>query len=149
MTSNEIRFDCQRRDDYGDGLEVIPCIDGIPLTDLIDRFETGAGMQPAGDAYGGIFPQLSRLGPMEDYFHGRSADVLGATLLLGCACGEKNCWPLVARIAVTDEFVIWDSFGQPYRPERDYTAFGPFRFDRDPYDVAVQALSANIRSDNA
>ncbi|GCD48198.1 hypothetical protein [Streptomyces paromomycinus] len=105
-------------------------------------------MQPAGDAYGGIFPQLFRLGPMEDYFHGRSADVLGTTSLLGCGCGELNCWPLMARITVTDEFVIWDSFQQPYRMERDYTAFGPFRFDRNHYHDAVQALSADIRSDN-
>ncbi|WP_030019487.1 hypothetical protein [Streptomyces monomycini] len=149
MTSNEIQFDCQRREDYGDGLEVVPRIDGTPFTDLIDTFETGAGMQPAGDAYGGIFPQLSRLGPVEDYFHGRSADVLGMTVLLGCQCGEQGCWPLMARIAVTGEFVIWDSFEQPYRPERDYTAFGPFQFDRKQYGDAVQALSAKIRSDDA
>ncbi|MEU7187498.1 hypothetical protein [Streptomyces sp. NPDC045470] len=149
MTSNEIRFDCQRRDDYGDGLEVIPCIDGMPLTDLIDRFETGAGMQPAGDAYGGIFPQLFPYGPMEDHFHGRSADTWGMTLLLGCECGEPGCWPLTARITVTGDLVIWDSFEQSHRPERDYTAFGPFRFDRNRYRDAVQALSAAIRSDDA
>ncbi|OKI06200.1 hypothetical protein A6A06_37480 [Streptomyces sp. CB02923] len=148
MASNEIQFDCQRRDDYGNALEVIPCIDGIPLTDLIDRFETEAGMQPAGDAYGGLFPQLFRFGPMDDYFQGRSADAMGMTLLLGCECGESGCWPLEARITVTGDLVTWDSFEQPYRTKRDYTAFGPFQFDRNQYVDAVEALSAELRSDN-
>src|SRR4051812_46116737 len=56
------------------------------------------------------------------------------TPVLGCECGEWGCWPLMARIAMTAELVIWDSFEQPHRKTRDYTAFGPFRFDRNQYD---------------
>ncbi|WBB59946.1 hypothetical protein O7599_31090 [Streptomyces sp. WMMC500] len=48
----------------------------------------------------------------------------------------------MARITATADRVIWDSFEQPHRKTRDYLAFGPFRFDRHPYDDALRALSA-------
>ncbi|MEU2869775.1 hypothetical protein ABZ769_11280 [Streptomyces olivoreticuli] len=149
MARNEIRFDRQHRDELG-VLEILPSINGIPLTELIDKFETDAGMQPAGDAYGGLIPEYFRFGPMEDHFHGRSTDAMGAkTPLLGCECGELGCWPLMARITVTANLVIWDCFEQPYRTKRDYTAFGPFQFDLHQYDDALRALSAEISSDDA
>jgi hypothetical protein len=146
VASNEIRFDYQQHGDR-DVLEIIPRIDGAPLTDLIDRFETDAGMQPAGNAYGGLIPRFFRFGPMEDHFHGRSTSAMGPkTPVLGCECGEWGCWPLMSRITVTAELVTWDSFEQPHRKARDYTAFGPFRFDRHLYDDALQTLSAAIGS---
>ncbi|MEV7525419.1 hypothetical protein [Streptomyces sp. NPDC091371] len=142
MASNEIRFDCRHRNDRG-VLEIVPHIDGTQLTELIDRFEIAAGMQPAGDAYGGLIPQFFRFGPMADHFHGRSTRAMGPkTPLLGCECGEWGCWPLMARITVTADLVVWDSFEQPYRTTRDYTEFGPFRFDRHQYDAALRALNA-------
>ena len=148
MASNEIQFGCQRRDDRG-VLEIVPRIDRTPLTQLIDRFEAHAGMQPAGDAYGGLIPQFFRFGSMEDHFHGRSTDAMGPkTPLLGCECGEWGCWPLMARITVADDLVTWDAFEQPHRPARDYTAFGPFQFDRHQYDDAVRELSATVDSDD-
>ncbi|WP_051844930.1 hypothetical protein [Streptomyces sp. NRRL S-813] len=148
MTSHEIRFECRRHDDRG-VLEVVPRIDGIPLTNLIDQFETGAGMQPAGDAYGGLIPQFFRFGPMEDHFHGRSTGAMGPkTPVLGCECGEWGCWPLMASITVTPDHVTWDSFEQPHRNTRDYSGFGPFHFDRHQYEDAVKTLSAAVSSDD-
>ncbi len=144
MGRSEIQFDCHHRNDRG-VLEVVPCVDGIPLTELIDGFETDAGMQPAGGAYGGLIPQFFRFGPMKDHFLGRSTGAAGPkTPLLGCACGEWGCWPLMARITVTADLVIWDSFEQPHRTTRDYTGFGPFQFDRRRYDRALRDLSAAI-----
>lgn len=141
MARNDIWFDCLHRDNR-DVLEVVPRISGVPLTDLVDRFETGAGMRPAGGAYGGLIPQFYRFGPMEDHFRGRSARVTGPkTPVLGCECGEWGCWPLMARITVTADLVTWDSFEQPHRKARDYTAFGPFQFSRRQYDDALQTLS--------
>ncbi|MEU4087752.1 hypothetical protein [Streptomyces aureus] len=146
MTGHKIRFECRRYDDHG-SLEVVPYIDGSPLTDLIDRFETGAGMHPAGDAYGGLVPQFFRFGPMEDHFLGRSAGTAGPkSPLLGCNCGEWGCWPLMADITVTSALVTWDSFEQPHRRERDYSGFGPFQFDRPQYDGALKDLSAALNS---
>lgn len=49
-------------------------------------------------------------------------------------------------ITVTAELVTWDSFEQPHRKTRDYTAFGPFRFDRHRYDNALQTPCAAIGS---
>ncbi|MEU6663036.1 hypothetical protein [Streptomyces sp. NPDC046821] len=147
MPSNEIRFDCQQRGDGG-ALVVRPFIDGAPLTELIDSFEIASGMRPAGDAYGGLIPGFYRFGPMQDHFHGRSANAMGPkTPVLGCECGEWGCWPLMARISTTADLVIWDSFEQPHRETRDYTAFGPFQFERHQYDDALLALTAAIAPD--
>jgi hypothetical protein len=41
---------------------------------------------------------------MQDDFHGRSTYATGPkTPVLGCECGERGCWPLMARIAVTPD----------------------------------------------
>ncbi|WP_405780667.1 hypothetical protein [Streptomyces sp. NBC_00859] len=57
---------------------IVPHIGGAPLTELIDGFEMDAGMQPAGDAYGGLIPEFFRFGPMEDHFRGRSTSATGS-----------------------------------------------------------------------
>ncbi|GAA5084953.1 hypothetical protein [Nocardia iowensis] len=69
------------------------------------------------------------------------------TPLLVCECGAWGDWPLLAEIVVSDSLVIWDRIEQPYRPERDYGAFGPFRFDRNQYDDALRDLSRPTSSD--
>ncbi|RJO74014.1 hypothetical protein D5S18_18770 [Nocardia panacis] len=128
---------------------VTPRIDGVPLTDLIDRFELDAGMHPAGGAYGGLIPAHARTLRMDDHFHGRSTMATGSkTPVLVCDCGEWGCWPLLAEITVTDDLVIWDCSEQPRRA-RDYSAFGPFRFDRNQYDDALRDLTRPISSDIA
>ncbi|NUP53685.1 MAG: hypothetical protein HOW97_41145 [Catenulispora sp.] len=150
MTTHEIRFDGQQQE-RGDGtvLVIVPYIDGVPLTELIDSFEIAAGMRPAGDAYGGLIPEFFRFGPMADHFHGRSTEAMGpGTPVLGCECGEWGCWPLMARIIVTAELVTWDSFRQPHREARDYTAFGPFQFNRRQYDGALAVLTEAIEAED-
>lgn len=154
MGINEVRFDCRpRREDDGEGgyedgvLAVVPVVDGVPLTALVDGFETAAGMQPAGDAYGGLVPEVQRAGAVADRFLGRP-DGTGRprTAVLGCVCGDVGCWPLMARIVVTADLVVWDSFEQPHRPGRDYTGFGPFRFERGRYEDALRVLAAQVDS---
>lgn len=152
MGINEVRFDCRpRREDDGDGgeedgaLAVVPVVDGVPLTALVDGFETAAGMQPAGDAYGGLVPEAQRAGAMADHYLGRTAGTAPPrTAVLGCVCGDVGCWPLMARISVTADLVVWDSFEQPHRPGRDYTGFGPFRFERGRYEDALRTLAAQV-----
>ncbi|MEV0770282.1 hypothetical protein [Nocardia salmonicida] len=123
---------------------IMPHIDTIPLTDLIDTFEICAGMEPAGDAYGGLVPLFFRFASATDHFHGSSSLRGEKTPVLACSCGELGCWPLLTRISLTGDLVVWDCFEQPYRTTRDYTAFGPFLFDRDQYDNAVQGLDAAV-----
>ncbi|MFC8044925.1 hypothetical protein [Nocardia sp. NPDC057353] len=121
---------------------IVPRLDGVRFTDLVDRFEQQAGMEPAGEAYGGIVPALLR-------FDGGSADrhFLGhepRTRVLACRCGEWADWPLILTITTTDTTVNWSDAEQPFRPARDYTAFGPFRFPRPAYDRALADLSAAL-----
>jgi hypothetical protein len=139
MVSNEIGFDCRKRPDGI--LVIVPTIDGVPLTELIDRFELTAGMSPAGDAYGGLIPEYFRFGPLDEHFHGRSSGVTRSkTPVLACECGEWGCWPLLTDITVTADRVTWDAFEQPHRKTRDYSGFGPMRFDRRQYDEALAVL---------
>lgn len=140
-----IEFTVRRRPDLQIH-EVVPTIDGQLLLDLIDRFEVGSDMRPAGGAYGGLIPAYYRYGPLDEHFLGKENPGLGPkTAVLACECGEVGCWPLMTRITPTGNLVIWDGFEQIHRPTRDYTAFGPFLFDRAQYD---QALDALLRADD-
>ena len=78
------------------------------------------------------------------------------THLLGCTCGEADCWPILGRITKTPNTVQWHSFYNPFRLEKylskdkrndgrifipwDYAALGPFEFDRKQYDEAIAAV---------
>ncbi|WP_336404360.1 hypothetical protein [Klenkia sesuvii] len=107
-------------------------MDGVPLVDLVSVFEADSGYDVPG-AYAGLARDwefdAERWCPSPERF-------LRANLL-GCDCGEAGCWPLVARIRAVRDQVIWDSFEQPFRPERDYTGLGPFTFDAGQYAAAL------------
>ena len=78
------------------------------------------------------------------------------THLLGCTCGEADCWPILGHIKKTLNTVQWYSFYNPFRLEKylskvncddgrifipwDYAALGPFEFDRKQYDEAIGAM---------
>jgi hypothetical protein len=84
---------------------------------------------------------------MTNHFLGRSTDVSGpGTPVLGCRCGDWGCWPLLTRVSATEALVVWDSFQQPWRKTRDYSAFGPFTFDRHHYDDALRELTTALDS---
>ncbi|MFC9435347.1 hypothetical protein [Nocardia sp. NPDC057030] len=126
----------------------MPRVDGVPLTDLIDRFEIEAGMRPAGGAYGGLLPAYLGSNRIDDHFRGKTTIATRSkTPLLACECGEWVCWPLQAEITLTEDLATWDNFEQPHRPQRDYRGFGPFRFDRRQYDDALGHLAEPISSD--
>jgi hypothetical protein len=130
------------RERPGGLLEVLPQIEGVLLTTLIDGYELGAGMDPAGGVYGGLVPSSYPFGAMDRHFRGGSTETFGpATPVLGGECGDWRCWPLLCRIGVTDRVVTWDEFAQPHRPVRDYGRFGPFRFTRDMYEDALADLA--------
>ena len=38
----------------------------------------------------------------------------GKTQILGCNCGEPGCWPLLVKIMVNDEIIVWSEFTQPH-----------------------------------
>jgi hypothetical protein len=126
-------------------LAITPAVNGTPLTEMISAFEREQHFEPAG-GYGSLIPQWFKLGPLDRYYSGDFEQEsffasTGGVYLLGCgACGEVGCWPLTARIRTNIDSVVWDSFRQPHRPERDYSRFGPFVFDADQYKEAVAVL---------
>ena len=68
--------------------------------------------------------------------------------MLNCECGIPGCWPLLCRIEVRDDRVIWSDFEQPHRsaPKSrrvwSYEGFGPFVFEWAQYEAALEALRA-------
>lgn len=118
---------------------VEPVVGGAALVDRVATYERARGYEPAGD-YGGLVPEHFRFGDLAEYFRGeevRQWPRRGYLWLLGCDCGEVGCWPLEARVTVTDDAVTWSEFRQPFRDDWSYEGLGPFTFDRTRYDDAV------------
>jgi hypothetical protein len=122
-------------------------VDGVDLVELVGAYERARGLHPAG-GYGGLVPAFSRFGPMTDHFlggaeeGGRRPDKVP---VLGCACGEWGCWPLLARIEADEDRVTWSAFAQPHRPAWDYAGFGPLAFRRAQYAAALASLERRLR----
>jgi hypothetical protein len=116
------------------------------LTDLVAEFERARNYEPTG-GYAGLVPRFFELGRLDEYFMGISADPMYSNRgywLLGCECGEAGCWPLEARIVTKERQISWEHFKQPFRPERDYSTFGPFRFDVEQYRSCVEELTSTF-----
>jgi hypothetical protein len=115
--------------------------------DRDDRdFERSYGFEPAGGC-AGLVPTAFNCGPLDVYFMGetdRENFERAGYNLLGCSCGEVGCWPLTARISRTPNHVVWDRFSQPFRKKRDYSSFGPFRFNLDQYTRAIPELASKF-----
>jgi hypothetical protein len=122
---------------------IVPIVNGVRLTALVEQFERERDYEPAG-GYAGIVPSHFNFGPLDLYFLATSSDNLFADKhwVLGCECGEVGCWPLEARIVTNEREVVWDQFNQPFRSERDYSSFGPFRFNYDQYRQTVIELAS-------
>jgi hypothetical protein len=129
-------------------LSLTPLLSGTPLTELVLSFEREHSFEPAG-GYAGL-PNWSSYGPLERYFMGESDDEFFAKgcYLLECNCGIVGCWPLLAHIEAKGNLVIWDSFRQPHRPLRDYSEFGPFVFELEPYRTAVLDAAIHFGAGN-
>jgi hypothetical protein len=136
----EIEFVVQDRPDLG-AVEIVPAVDGVLLTTMVAAYEAAAVR--ACRPYGGLVPARYRFGAMDRHFRGGSTESFGpATPVLACGdCGDWVCWPLLCRIGVSDDEVVWDAFAQPRRPIHDYGWFGPFRFTRDGYEDALGDLA--------
>ncbi|NEE00133.1 hypothetical protein [Phytoactinopolyspora halotolerans] len=61
------------------------------------------------------------------------------TILLGCTCGDPGCWPLTARVEVSDTTVAWSGFRNGHR-DWDLADLGPFVFDRADYEEALARI---------
>lgn len=146
MTQNStLAFAIQPLSADDQSLSIVPVLDGIHLTRMIEEFERINELEPAG-GYAGLVPKNFKIGPLDAYFMGQT-DKDGypyesaGYFLLGCSCGEVGCWPLTAKFSRAQDQMVWDCFRQPHRPARDYSSFGPFTFDLDQYRQAVGELT--------
>ncbi|YCK33215.1 hypothetical protein ACNF49_03645 [Actinomadura sp. ATCC 39365] len=121
-------------------------IDGINLIELARVVELPLASNPSiAGAYAGLlerdlicWPSTHFLGaPHLQWFSE------GETVLLGCECGEWECWPLTAQVEVTEQIVTWSGFRNGHRRNWDLGALGPFVFDRQQYEVALRRTTAS------
>ncbi len=139
---NRLTFSSDRSAGLGAAEPVVltPVIDNVSLIDRVKGFEERRGFTPAG-GYGGLVPSSFRFGDLRTYFMGKEERQWPRPehlWLLACHCGEVGCWPLTTRVVVLNDAVMWMNFAQHYRPEWDYSEFGPFVFARDQYERAVE-----------
>ncbi|MCA9024807.1 MAG: hypothetical protein KDA86_06305 [Planctomycetaceae bacterium] len=119
------------------------------MIDLVCEFElpmaTAEGTPDIAGGYMGIAAS-SHLPPSQHFLgiHASSLREDAKTDILWCGdCGEPGCWPLLTRITVNDDCVIWSEFEQPHRTARSkktpwvYDCFGPFEFDRTQYELSL------------
>lgn len=145
-TRVEIAFSLEPLQHHREVLCLTPILGGTPLTELVLSFEQDRGFEPAG-RYGGLVPDFFNYGSLEQYFMGKSVNEYfkDRCYLLGCGdCGEVGCWPLWGRIKKTGNLIVWDSFSQEHRPLRDYSDFGPFIFELEPYRKRVLDVAAHF-----
>lgn len=154
-----------------EGREVQVLINGKDLYDLVLEWESvvaaHAGEPSLAGAYAGI--QAFQVDDLLEAWTGSDEPrnmLAGYSLegdkvaVLTCGhCGEIGCWPLIARVELSENRVTWRDFEQPHRrhdeladrpailagsqPRRDdwsYEGFGPFEFDREAYITAIAVL---------
>ncbi|WP_258725867.1 hypothetical protein [Cellulomonas sp. NS3] len=163
VPTSELSFVVEVEDDPRGWVIVSPLIDGVHLSDLVERFELDHGMAPAGGydgtavagesprafAHGGVDAvELARhfLGDPADttsrgrrWRFGRSRNT--RVRLLACdGCYESGCWPGEMIATRADGVVEWAAFRNPHRRDRDYAGFGPFRFDEQQSLAAIGDL---------
>jgi hypothetical protein len=128
-------------------------IDGVRLQELVYPIERSFALAEAGgdedeappagayaglDSLDGVFwPSLHFLGEPE-LSYSAGCD----TVLLGCTCGVWGCWPLSARVDVTDVSVTWSGFFNGMRKSWDLGGLGPFVFDRRQYEASLRSTGS-------
>lgn len=151
---NEIRFTIEPAPvDVPDARMVSILIDGEQLEALVERHElpiaTAEGKPSLAGTYIGL--DVNTVAPPSRHFLGAPSWEIyryGERLqVLGCECGDPGCWPLVCRIQLRNDQIEWSDFCQAQRsghnslPEWSYADFGPFVFNREAYERALQEIT--------
>lgn len=148
---NKVFFNVVGKQKFDSGYELLTAsivVDNESLADLIKTYElpmaTKEGNPDLAGDYGAIEIGYSSV---EKYYLGLEeagwGDDQDKTILLGCVCGVAGCWPLLCKITVEGDKVVWSDFEQPHRDEDwDYTDFSGFVFDKQQYKNAIEAMKS-------
>jgi hypothetical protein len=151
---DEIAFVVSQEPNGASPARVSILINGRNLAELARVVELPFAKAQSASSIAGAYDGLeaSAVLPPSEHFLGRPSSRLYAygerTQVLGCECGEPGCWPLVCRICVCPESVMWHDFRQPHRGansragEWHYDGLGPFEFLRSPYEAALAHAAA-------
>lgn len=141
---------------YEDSPGIRIFIDGMTLREMVKEFEEAHGYEPSG-SHAGLMPAafwISRgvrpfIADADDGARRRQRrgkpDPRQA--VLGCGCGDMGCWPLLTQITLRKREVTWARFKQFFRPEWDYSDFGPFTFVREQYEEALAELRRRLETE--
>jgi hypothetical protein len=129
-------------------------VDGRPLLDIIREVESPlaaagepdlAGKYDYLNAMDVLFPSRQLLGaavrPLLDY--GEKVSVLE------CECGCEGCWPLLMRITVTEDSVVWRDPQQPHRDNWHYPPGWHLAFDHRQYEESLDFPPEPRRSERS
>ena len=126
-------------------------INGISLLDMIQKIELPFASKDEQPELAGHYEYLPRdaVVPPSMHLFGEPEEIYWVddekVAVLFCECGDPGCWPLIVRIKVEDNQVIWSDFEQPHRPDWDYTELGPFTFNRAQYEEQLSNPLKNRR----
>lgn len=121
-------------------------IDGEPLEAIARRAELPSARANRQERLAGAYSGLTRLEAVRwpsRHFLGDPALSAGSdeTVLLGCDCGDWGCWPLFAKVDVSESTVTWQAFRNGHRPAWDLSGLGPFEFERGQYESALRTTA--------
>jgi hypothetical protein len=125
----------------GEAVTVTPYVNGTSLIELARRVELGPASVQRERNLAGAYAGLV-VDEQEQWQHWYLDDQPqswfgdGDSCLLGCICGDTGCWPLTAKVTVTESEVSWAEFRTGHRAW-DLRRLGPFTFERAQYDAAL------------
>ena len=147
---NKISFKLENRKKYDSGHEVSTVnivVDDKPLAEIMKEYEMPMATKEGSPSLAGDYHaiEVSSLS-LEQYYLGKDkadwGDEENKTALLGCSCGILGCWPLLCKINIQGNKVIWSDFEQPHRDDDwDYSTFEGFVFDKQQYLNAIKAMN--------
>lgn len=125
-------------------------VDTLPLAEIIKTYEIPMANKEGSPKIAGAYDAIEIPSSPEKYYLGEENAYWGKskdkTALLDCECGCSGCWPLLCKINIQDNKVIWSDFEQPHRDidsaasHWDYSDFEGFVFEREQYLQAIAAI---------
>ena len=146
---NKISFKVIKTHKYDSGHEdstINIVVDDQPLAIIMFAYETPFAIKEGHPGLAGDYHAIEvATSSLEQYYLGNKGADCGAdknkTMVLGCSCGVSACWPLLCKITVDGDRVIWSDFEQPHRDEEwDYSNFEGFEFDKQQYLDEIEAM---------